>query len=178
MLVLYFLSSGFSIGSMIKSGLHFGEYFEMTSSESCGHILYGIRPILHLCFTFIQLYFVFLNSKVCVLMPVMPVNNWTKLRTDNVSLAIWNDFFVGYIILWDSFLSYIPSLRTMRKTSEHETVICKHCKTCWQKGKLRLLISFIQLRLKRYLSIFHMFLYQEIRLFWICINMVKLFILW
>ncbi|WAQ99442.1 OTOP-like protein [Mya arenaria] len=54
---------GFGIGSMIKSGLHFGEYFEMTSS--CSHVLHGIRPILHLCFTFTQLYFVFLNSKMC-----------------------------------------------------------------------------------------------------------------
>ncbi|KAL4231018.1 hypothetical protein ACF0H5_011390 [Mactra antiquata] len=57
---------GFGIGSMIKSGLHFGEYFEMTSSTQCDHVLFGIRPILHLCFTFIQLYFVFLNSKMVI----------------------------------------------------------------------------------------------------------------
>lgn len=127
--VLSSFFSGFSIGSMIKSGLHFGEYFEMTSSESCGHILYGIRPILHLCFTFIQLYFVFLNSKVRVLMPVMPVNTSNQhLQTDNVSLAIRNSFSIGYVILWDSFSSYIPSLRTIRKTSDQETVRCKHYK--------------------------------------------------
>ncbi|XP_053399314.1 proton channel OtopLc-like [Mercenaria mercenaria] len=57
---------GFGIGSMIKSGLHFGEYFEMTTSPNCAHVLFGIRPILHLCFTFIQLYFVFLNSKMMI----------------------------------------------------------------------------------------------------------------
>lgn len=57
---------GFGIGSMIKSGLHFGEYFEMTSSPNCAHVLLGIRPVLHLCFTFIQLYFVFLNSKMLI----------------------------------------------------------------------------------------------------------------
>ncbi|XP_052283293.1 proton channel OtopLc-like [Dreissena polymorpha] len=54
----------FGITSMIKSGLHFGEYFEMTSSRNCDHVLYGIRPIVHLCFTFAQLYFVFLNSQM------------------------------------------------------------------------------------------------------------------
>lgn len=57
---------GFGIGSMIKSGLHFGEYFEMTSSPVCSHVLFGMRPVLHLCFTFIQLYFVFLNSQMLV----------------------------------------------------------------------------------------------------------------
>jgi len=70
--IIFCLAPGFGIGSMIKDGLHFGEYFEMTSSPECDHVLYGIRPIVHLCFTFIQLYFVFLNSKViCLLVRCM-----------------------------------------------------------------------------------------------------------
>ncbi|KAK3578317.1 hypothetical protein CHS0354_004226 [Potamilus streckersoni] len=54
----------FGIGSMIKSGLHFGEFFELDAESPCNHVLHGIRPLLHLCFTFTQLYFVFLNSKM------------------------------------------------------------------------------------------------------------------
>lgn len=56
--------SGFGIGSMIKSGLQFGEFFELDFRSPCINILQRLLPILHLTFTFAQLYFVFLNSKV------------------------------------------------------------------------------------------------------------------
>ncbi|ESO93944.1 hypothetical protein LOTGIDRAFT_228650, partial [Lottia gigantea] len=56
----------FGIGSMIKSGLQFGIFFENDPFSGCQHLTFGFRPILHLFFTFIQLYFVFLNSKVCI----------------------------------------------------------------------------------------------------------------
>lgn len=54
---------GFGIGSMIKSGLHFGELFDH-DILACNGVLHALRPILHVSFTFVQLYFVFLNSKV------------------------------------------------------------------------------------------------------------------
>ncbi|XP_048777253.2 proton channel OtopLc-like [Ostrea edulis] len=60
---------GFGIGSMIQSGLHFGELFDTNTdppSHPCKSIAQGARPIIHLIFTFIQLYFVFLNSKMCI----------------------------------------------------------------------------------------------------------------
>ncbi|XP_061185369.1 proton channel OtopLc-like [Saccostrea echinata] len=60
---------GFGIGSMIQSGLHFGELFDThpdPPSYPCENIAEGARPILHLIFTFVQLYFVFLNSKMCI----------------------------------------------------------------------------------------------------------------
>ncbi|XP_041359648.1 proton channel OtopLc-like [Gigantopelta aegis] len=56
----------FGIGSMIKNGLMFGDYFESNVSHFCDDVIYGIRPVVHLVFTFSQLYFVFLHSKVCV----------------------------------------------------------------------------------------------------------------
>ena len=47
---------------MIKSGLHFAELFDY-DVLACNGILKVISPALHLIFTFVQLYFVFLNSK-------------------------------------------------------------------------------------------------------------------
>ncbi|XP_064608245.1 proton channel OtopLc-like isoform X2 [Liolophura sinensis] len=52
----------FGIGSMIHNGLQFGEYFD----NVCESGVYAARPILHLMFTFVQLYFVFMNSKMCI----------------------------------------------------------------------------------------------------------------
>lgn len=60
---------GFGIGSMIQSGLQFGEVFDTDTDplpHPCKSIAQGARPIIHLIFTFVQLYFVFLNSKMCV----------------------------------------------------------------------------------------------------------------
>ncbi|KAK3100048.1 hypothetical protein FSP39_013917 [Pinctada imbricata] len=57
---------GFGIGSMIQNGLHFGEFFDADLFSSCNTVLHGIKPLLALCFTFIQLYFIFLNSKMCI----------------------------------------------------------------------------------------------------------------
>ncbi|XP_074651048.1 proton channel OtopLc-like [Tubulanus polymorphus] len=59
-------SVAFGIGSMIHDGLKFSEVFDMEKLSPCTNILVVVRPMLHLGFTFIQLYFVFLNSKMCI----------------------------------------------------------------------------------------------------------------
>ncbi|XP_035213549.1 proton channel OtopLc-like isoform X2 [Stegodyphus dumicola] len=56
----------FGIASMIYSGLEFGQFFELESGTSCYNILYGVSPITRMAFTFIQMYFIFLNSQVCI----------------------------------------------------------------------------------------------------------------
>ncbi|KAH9494483.1 hypothetical protein Btru_020118 [Bulinus truncatus] len=58
---------GFGIGSMLHSGLVFGHYFEINHlGHPCSDIIEAIKPVAHLCFTFVQMYFVFMNSKMCV----------------------------------------------------------------------------------------------------------------
>ncbi|XP_059149972.1 proton channel OtopLc-like [Physella acuta] len=58
---------GFGIGSMIHSGLTFGSYFAGGDDESCTEsALKAIEPLFHLVFTFFQLYFIFMNSKMCI----------------------------------------------------------------------------------------------------------------
>ncbi len=54
----------FGVGSMIYSGLEFGQYFEMTSNPDCDDIMLAVQPLARLLFTFFQMYFVFLNAKV------------------------------------------------------------------------------------------------------------------
>lgn len=54
----------FGIGSMIYSGLEVGQYFELQADDSCADILLVISPAARMLFTFIQMYFIFLNSRV------------------------------------------------------------------------------------------------------------------
>ena len=56
----------FGIGSMIYSGLEFGQFFELESKEHCYNFLYGFTPSSNMAFTFFQLYFVFMNTNVLV----------------------------------------------------------------------------------------------------------------
>ncbi|UXI21655.1 ribonuclease H1 [Sarcoptes scabiei] len=56
----------FGVGSMIYSGLEFGQFFEIESKEHCYSFIYGFTPSSHMIFTFIQLYFIFMNSRVLI----------------------------------------------------------------------------------------------------------------
>ena len=61
---MLFFITGFAIGAMIHEGLIFGGLFEMKLSSPCLNLSEIVRPALHLVFIFIQLYFIFMNSKV------------------------------------------------------------------------------------------------------------------
>lgn len=56
----------FGIGSMIYSGLEVGQYFELKGDDNCADILLAIAPGARMLFTFIQMYFIFLNSRVAI----------------------------------------------------------------------------------------------------------------
>lgn len=56
---------GFGIGSMIHSGLNFGSYVSL-SGGNCSEPVQWVKPLIHLMFTFFQLYFIFMNSKMCI----------------------------------------------------------------------------------------------------------------
>lgn len=57
--------SAFGIGSMIYSGLEFGQYFELQSDSKCHNFLLALTPATRMVFIFIQMYFIFLNNEVC-----------------------------------------------------------------------------------------------------------------
>lgn len=49
---------------MIYSGLEFAQHFEVDVNSHCRDIMMAITPAARMVFTFIQMYFIFLNSKV------------------------------------------------------------------------------------------------------------------
>lgn len=49
---------------MIYSGLEFVQFFEFDPYAPCYNVIFAIVPAVHMTFTFLQLYFIFLNSKV------------------------------------------------------------------------------------------------------------------
>ncbi|GLV20118.1 Otopetrin-like a [Carabus blaptoides fortunei] len=62
----FFLRVGaiaFGLGTMIYNGLEFGSFFEVPSTSSCYQILRGVNPVLQMIFTFMQMYFIFMNSR-------------------------------------------------------------------------------------------------------------------
>ncbi|BFZ11337.1 hypothetical protein BsWGS_14377 [Bradybaena similaris] len=66
----FFLRVGvvvFGIGSMIHSCLIFGHYFEIRHlANHCSNAVQAVKPFALLCFTFVQMYFIFMNSKMCI----------------------------------------------------------------------------------------------------------------
>lgn len=57
-------SPAFGIGSMIYSGLEFGQYFELEKNTKCHNLLLALTPATRMAFIFIQMYFIFLNNEV------------------------------------------------------------------------------------------------------------------
>lgn len=49
---------------MIYNGLEFGTFFELPLDSPCYLILKGVNPVLQMVFTFMQMYFIFMNSRV------------------------------------------------------------------------------------------------------------------
>ncbi|XP_074038413.1 uncharacterized protein isoform X2 [Leptinotarsa decemlineata] len=63
----FFLRIGaiaFGLGTMIYNGLEFGVFFEIPFTSPCYMILRGVNPVLQMVFTFMQMYFIFMNSRL------------------------------------------------------------------------------------------------------------------
>lgn len=53
----------FGIGSMVYSGLEFGQYFELKNEDSCQNLLIAINPATRMILTIFQMQFIFLNTE-------------------------------------------------------------------------------------------------------------------
>ncbi|CAH1390023.1 unnamed protein product [Nezara viridula] len=63
----FFLRVGaiaFGLATMIYNGLEFGAFFEIPFTSPCYQILRGVNPVLQMVFTFMQMYFIFMNSRL------------------------------------------------------------------------------------------------------------------
>ena len=62
-------SPAFGLGTMVYIGLEFGSWFEVPWDSPCYQAVRGVNPVLQLIFTFSQMYFVFMNSRVSLINP-------------------------------------------------------------------------------------------------------------
>lgn len=53
----------FGIGSMVYSGLEFGQYFELEEKDKCQNVLIALNPAARMLLTIVQMQFIFLNTK-------------------------------------------------------------------------------------------------------------------
>ncbi|XP_067004627.1 proton channel OtopLc isoform X2 [Anabrus simplex] len=53
----------FGIGSMVYSGLEFGQYFELKKDSHCHNVLQALNPATRMVLTMLQMQFMFLNGK-------------------------------------------------------------------------------------------------------------------
>lgn len=53
----------FGIGSMVYSGLEFGQYFELKEDDRCQNIFIAFNPAARMLLTIVQMQFIFLNTK-------------------------------------------------------------------------------------------------------------------
>ncbi|ESO83219.1 hypothetical protein LOTGIDRAFT_93565, partial [Lottia gigantea] len=86
----------FGVGSMIHSGLNFGHYFEIHhQGDPCSELVQAVKPLIHLIFTFAQLYFVFQNSKVHLPYICMCIHRYRSLarfglmHMSGTNICVW-----------------------------------------------------------------------------------------
>ncbi|GAB0087069.1 Otopetrin [Sergentomyia squamirostris] len=53
----------FGIGSMVYSGLEFGQYFELKGETRCQNVLVALTPATRMILSIVQMQFIFLNTK-------------------------------------------------------------------------------------------------------------------
>uniref|UniRef100_A0A336KML1 CSON012925 protein n=1 Tax=Culicoides sonorensis TaxID=179676 RepID=A0A336KML1_CULSO len=57
----------FGVGSMVYTGLEFGQYFELKEDDRCQNVLVAITPVARLLLSLVQMHFIFIYSKLCLL---------------------------------------------------------------------------------------------------------------
>ncbi|KAF4520832.1 hypothetical protein B566_EDAN007127 [Ephemera danica] len=78
----------FGIGSMIYSGLEFGQYFELERNTKCHNVLLALTPATRMAFIFIQMYFIFLNNEVRVYRSRL-VARFGLMHMIGTNLSVW-----------------------------------------------------------------------------------------
>jgi len=56
--------AAFGIGSMVYSGLEFGQYFELKESAKCRNVTRALTPAARMLLTLVQMQFIFLSNPV------------------------------------------------------------------------------------------------------------------
>ncbi|XP_053999643.1 proton channel OtopLc-like isoform X3 [Hylaeus anthracinus] len=79
----------FGIGSMIYSGLEFGQYFELEQNTKCHNIMMALTPATRMAFIFIQMYFIFLNNEQMKVYRHRVVARFGLMHMIGTNLSVW-----------------------------------------------------------------------------------------
>ncbi|ODN01583.1 Otopetrin-1 [Orchesella cincta] len=78
----------FGVGSMIYSCLEFGQSLEQGPDTKCHSYMQAITPVVRIVFTFMQMYFIFLNSSMSV-SKVSWVKQFGLMHLIGTNLCVW-----------------------------------------------------------------------------------------
>lgn len=81
--------SAFGIGSMIYSGLEFGQYFELERNTKCHNVLLALTPATRMAFIFIQMYFIFLNNEEMKVYKHRTLARFGLMHMIGTNLSVW-----------------------------------------------------------------------------------------
>ncbi|XP_063224706.1 proton channel OtopLc-like [Bacillus rossius redtenbacheri] len=79
----------FGIGSMIYSGLEFGQYFELERDTKCHNVLLALTPATRMAFIFIQMYFIFLNNEQMKVHKHRALARFGLMHMIGTNLSVW-----------------------------------------------------------------------------------------
>ncbi|XP_033337771.1 proton channel OtopLc isoform X2 [Megalopta genalis] len=79
----------FGIGSMIYSGLEFGQYFELEQNTKCHNIMLALTPATRMAFIFIQMYFIFLNNEQMKVYRHRVIARFGLMHMIGTNLSVW-----------------------------------------------------------------------------------------
>ncbi|XP_058127181.1 proton channel OtopLc [Anopheles ziemanni] len=103
----------FGIGSMIYSGLEFGQYFELERNTKCHNVLLALTPATRMAFIFIQMYFIFLNNEQIKVYRHKIVARFGLMHMIGTNLSVWFSVLIQET-KHEILTFYNPENRTLR----------------------------------------------------------------
>ena len=92
----------FGLGTLIYTGLEFLLFFEIPQTCISWKILFGINPVLYMVFVFMQMYYIFMHSRINI--------NKNKVRKapKKTFLKSTKEFFLGGTPLFPLLRVWVP----------------------------------------------------------------------
>ncbi|XP_055625237.1 proton channel OtopLc isoform X2 [Toxorhynchites rutilus septentrionalis] len=103
----------FGIGSMIYSGLEFGQYFELERDTNCHNVLLALTPATRMAFIFIQMYFIFLNNEQIKVYRHKILARFGLMHMIGTNLSVWFSVLIQET-KHEILTFYNPENRTLR----------------------------------------------------------------
>ncbi|XP_049958174.1 proton channel OtopLc-like [Schistocerca serialis cubense] len=82
-------ATAFGIGSMVYSGLEFGQFFELNDDTDCANVLQAVTPAARMLLTLLQMQFIFMNSKDLKLNEYRVVSRLGLMHMTATNLCEW-----------------------------------------------------------------------------------------